>query len=271
MFATTGNVQPYKYNGKELDTKKGLNWYDYGARHYDATLGRWFAVDPLAEKYYSTSVYGYCLNNPVKYIDPTGMFVGDFYDKNGNFIGTDGINDNRMYLLNEKGNFIFDNISELPILSQEISFELKNNSEEVKGLIIQNRIEEGSDYTISEFRTISYSENINGYMLEPAGPSTTDANKDRRIPEGVYNLKEYSSNKFPDTFLLYNEDVSDSRKILYHIGNYGSDTEGCNLPGTNKGYGAVYGSGQKFKELHSFIKKNGVSNIKTIINNKIKK
>ena len=43
VFASTGNVQPYKYNGKELDTKKGLNWYDYGARHYDAALGRWFA------------------------------------------------------------------------------------------------------------------------------------------------------------------------------------------------------------------------------------
>ena len=68
-------MQPYKYNGKELDTKKGLNWYDYGARHYDATLGRWFAVDPLAEKYYSASAYSYCLNNPVKYVDPDGMRV----------------------------------------------------------------------------------------------------------------------------------------------------------------------------------------------------
>ena len=72
VFATTGNVQPYKYNGKELDTKKGLNWYDYGARHYDATLGRWFVVDPLAEKYYGLSPYVYCNNLPIRYIDPTG-------------------------------------------------------------------------------------------------------------------------------------------------------------------------------------------------------
>ena len=57
VFASTGNVQPYKYNGKELDTKKGLNWYDYGARHYDASLGRWFAVDPLAERMYAWSPY----------------------------------------------------------------------------------------------------------------------------------------------------------------------------------------------------------------------
>ena len=72
VFASTGNVQPYKYNGKELDTKCGLNWYDYGARHYDATLGRWFAVDPLAEKYYGWSPYNYCKSSPLNRIDIGG-------------------------------------------------------------------------------------------------------------------------------------------------------------------------------------------------------
>ena len=38
--------QPYKYNGKELDRFQGVNMYDYGARHYDAALGRWLTVDP---------------------------------------------------------------------------------------------------------------------------------------------------------------------------------------------------------------------------------
>ena len=68
----SGTVQPYKYNGKELDTKAGLNWYDYGARHYDAALGRFTTQDPLAKDYYATSPYGYCLNNPVKFVDPDG-------------------------------------------------------------------------------------------------------------------------------------------------------------------------------------------------------
>ena len=72
VFASSGNMQPYKYNGKELDTKKGLNWYDYGARHYDATLGRWLVVDPLAEKDYFNSPYNYCGNNSVSFVDPTG-------------------------------------------------------------------------------------------------------------------------------------------------------------------------------------------------------
>ena len=72
LYANSTNVQPYKYNGKELDTKKGLNWYDYGARMYDVAVGRWHAVDPLAEKFYVVSPYVYCLNDPVKHVDPDG-------------------------------------------------------------------------------------------------------------------------------------------------------------------------------------------------------
>ena len=72
VFANSTSVQPYKYNGKELDTKKGLNWYDYGARHYDAAVGRFATVDPSSESYYETSPYAYCYNNPIKHIDPNG-------------------------------------------------------------------------------------------------------------------------------------------------------------------------------------------------------
>ena len=75
IFESTGNVQTYKYNGKELDTEKGLNWYDYGARRYDAVLGRFTTMDPMAEKYYVVSPYTYCVNNPIKFVDPTGMLT----------------------------------------------------------------------------------------------------------------------------------------------------------------------------------------------------
>lgn len=69
---TTSGIQSYKYNGKELDRIHGVDWYDYEARMYDGTLGRFTTVDPLTEKYYSTNLYAYCKNNPINRIDPDG-------------------------------------------------------------------------------------------------------------------------------------------------------------------------------------------------------
>ena len=79
LFAegTAVSNQAYKYNGKELDRMHGLDWYDYGARHYDAALGRFTTVDPLAELYYNWSLYSYTFNNPLRFIDPSGAIPVD--------------------------------------------------------------------------------------------------------------------------------------------------------------------------------------------------
>ncbi len=63
----------YKYNGKE--EQKETEWYDYGARMYDPWIGRWNHVDPLADAYDFFTVYGYVLNNPLKFVDPDGRKV----------------------------------------------------------------------------------------------------------------------------------------------------------------------------------------------------
>ncbi len=63
----------YKFTGKERDIETG---YDYfGARYYDSRIGRWLSVDPLADKYPGWSPYNYCVNNPLRFIDPNGMDV----------------------------------------------------------------------------------------------------------------------------------------------------------------------------------------------------
>jgi len=70
---TTGspNAQ-YQYNSKEKQENFGLNWTDYGARMYDAALGRFSTMDRFADKYAALSPYQYGANNPLSNIDING-------------------------------------------------------------------------------------------------------------------------------------------------------------------------------------------------------
>ncbi|MCH7658174.1 MAG: RHS repeat-associated core domain-containing protein [Bacteroidetes bacterium] len=63
----------YLYNGKELQQDNGLEWYDYGARFYDAQLGRFHTIDPLTEWHFKYTPYHYTFNNPIRYIDIMGL------------------------------------------------------------------------------------------------------------------------------------------------------------------------------------------------------
>ncbi|WP_460586071.1 RHS repeat-associated core domain-containing protein [Hymenobacter arcticus] len=63
----------FQYNGKEKLEDFGLNWIDYGARMYDAQLGRWHVSDPMSEDMANASPYCYALNNPILLTDPDGM------------------------------------------------------------------------------------------------------------------------------------------------------------------------------------------------------
>jgi RHS repeat-associated protein len=71
----SGSLNAFQYNGKELQDELDLNWYDYGARMYDATIGRWNGVDALAVKYLIWSPYNYVAGNPLKFIDPNGKDI----------------------------------------------------------------------------------------------------------------------------------------------------------------------------------------------------
>ena len=68
-IAPTAALPKYAFNAKELDEETGMYYYE--ARYYKPPV--FTSRDPHFERYFWTTPYGYCSNNPLKYIDPTGM------------------------------------------------------------------------------------------------------------------------------------------------------------------------------------------------------
>ncbi len=79
-LSTSSPDNKFTYNGKELEDDHGLNWYHYGARFYDAQIGRWHVVDPKDEFY---SPYTFIKNSPILFTDQDGRGLG------GNAAGQD--------------------------------------------------------------------------------------------------------------------------------------------------------------------------------------
>ncbi len=241
----------------------GTDYTDFGARLYSPVIRRWVTPDPMSEDYYGISAYAYCAGDPVNFVDPDGRAV--YFTRDGKIVADDGIKDNKAF-------FVPDNMvatTVYGILLERICF--KDRFEEIKGALVQHRFEEGPNYTISTFETIGGEPNITGYMLEPGGPDTTIPNQNKRIPEGVYKVDNYHSAKYKNNYILFNDKVSKSRKILYHVGNSSGNTEGCNLPGTSydSRLHKVWRSGDKLEEIRQFFEKMGVNNVRIIIINDI--
>jgi RHS repeat-associated protein len=68
-------ISNYKFTGYEQDDEAGLNLYHANARGYDPVLGRFMQIDPYAAKYPNLSPYSYVANNPLVFVDPTGMVI----------------------------------------------------------------------------------------------------------------------------------------------------------------------------------------------------
>lgn len=75
LLGDYGTNYNYKYSGKELQ-ETGM--YDYGARMYMPDIGRWGVIDPVAEYDATLTPYRYAYNNPMRFIDPNGMFETKF-------------------------------------------------------------------------------------------------------------------------------------------------------------------------------------------------
>ena len=62
----------FTFSAKERDSETGLSYF--GSRYYSSDLSIWLSVDPMSDKYASLSPYVYCADNPVKLVDPDGLY-----------------------------------------------------------------------------------------------------------------------------------------------------------------------------------------------------
>ena len=69
--AAVGNT--YTFTGREWDADAGL--YYYRARWYDPEVGRFMSEDPIGFAGGDIDLYGYCLNDPLNFVDPQGEYI----------------------------------------------------------------------------------------------------------------------------------------------------------------------------------------------------
>ncbi len=73
MDETGTVIDPYTYTGRDFDPETGL--LHYRARYYDPTTGRFLGEDPIHFRGGDTNLYGYVLNNPTTFSDPSGLLA----------------------------------------------------------------------------------------------------------------------------------------------------------------------------------------------------
>ncbi|BDD02416.1 RHS repeat-associated core domain-containing protein [Persicobacter psychrovividus] len=209
--------------------KTGL--YYYGARYYDAQIGRFFTQDRFAEKYLDFTPYQYGANNPIKIIDVNGDWIHIIHDGN-NYQYRNG----NLYRYNkENGKFdIEDELKEGSFLTGIVQGldDLATKTQVGEGLVefFANSkrhayIEEG-DRTAEGEGNISVKGNLQGSKIPTEnGPQVSPLwldlghelahTKDyMENGDGVYNIW-LDKSKYPNL----NRSVTQSEKYATHIEN----------------------------------------------------
>jgi RHS repeat-associated protein len=188
----------FTYNGKERQDELGLGWYDYGARFYNPQLGRWFSIDPLADKWNMVSPYNYVLNNPLKFVDPNGKDVYNINVSTGQIEITKTKNKSHSYYVKDDdgnrryvGSFKFnkDGLVKLPSSlrftnteGERVGFSVKKGNENkayVSGSVLASLVGAVADAGVSDL-TINQFSTSDGKSPDPSKSHKLGKNGDLR-------------------------------------------------------------------------------------------
>jgi RHS repeat-associated protein len=206
-------AEKFSYNSKENNSEFGLGWYDYGARNYDPTIGRWVNPDPLAEMSFNLTPYRFAGNNPVLFQDPNGLWEFAFDEESGTLS------------LNRQEGDTYDSFLEQSGLSGSQAKKLFGVSKKD----LQGKLNKGGgdSFAVSDFN----SKSKHGKLLQGLETALSSGNEELRgLPATPDTDENTKSNCFTCTRNLMEDGSVDSQPFVYFdprgtATGYGFDNE----------------------------------------------